>query len=247
MDFFNAKQILKNLVLPPTGPLILAILGLGVLHFTRWRRSGTALCAAALLALWILATPIVADMLVRAGERYPSLDLHQVPHADAIVILANGVRLVAAEYDGPAPSLTTLQRLAYGALVARATRLPILVSGTGQEAAAMRNSLQRDFGVQVQWVESHSRDTQQNAQMAAVILKGANIATIVLVTSANHMNRAAAEFRALGLTVIPAPTGMWTQQEWHLRRWVPSADALGRSQSALYEDLGDVVQAFRVH
>jgi hypothetical protein len=28
---------------------------------------------------------------------------------------------------------------------------------------------------------------------------------------------------------------------------VPSADALGRSQSALYEDLGDIVQAFRVH
>jgi uncharacterized SAM-binding protein YcdF (DUF218 family) len=247
MDFFTARQILKSLVLPPTGPLIVAMLGLGVLHFSRWRRIGTALCAAGLLILWILATPIVADMLVRAGERYPSLDLQQVPHADAIVILAGGVRLAAAEYGGPAPSVTTLQRLAYGALVARATRLPVLVSGTGQEAAAMNNSLQRDFGVPVQWVENHSRDTQENAQMSATILKAANVATIVLVTSANHMNRAAAEFRALGFTVIPAPTGMWSLQERRVRQWVPSADALGRSQSALYEDLGDIVQALRVH
>jgi uncharacterized SAM-binding protein YcdF (DUF218 family) len=246
MDFFTGKQALKNLVLPPTGPLILAILGLALLYFTRLRRSGAALCAAGLLALWLLATPIVADMLVRAGEPYPALDLHRMPRADAIVILGGGVRYPATEYDGPAPSVITLQRLTYGALVAHATRLPILVSGTGQEAFAMRHSLQRDFGVQVQWVESHSRDTQQNAQLSAVVLKSAEVATIVLVTSANHMRRAAAEFRALGFAVIPAPTGMWAQQEWKLQRWVPSADALWRSQSALYEDLGNVVQAFRM-
>jgi uncharacterized SAM-binding protein YcdF (DUF218 family) len=245
MDFFIGKQILKNLVLPPGGPLITAMLGLVLLRFTRLRRSGMALCAGGLLALWLLSTPIIADVLARAAQRYPALDLDHVPRADAIVILADGVRLAAPEYGAAAPSLTTLQRLSYGALVARATQLPVLVSGTGQEAVAMRDSLQRDFGVQAQWVESHSRDTQQNAQRSAVILKSVRVATIVLVTSANHMRRATAEFRALGFTVIPAPTGMWTPQESQLRGWVPSAEALWRSQSALYEDLGNLVLALR--
>lgn len=245
MDLLTVKELLKSLVVPPAGPLVVAIAGLGLFCVTRWRRAGATLCAAGLLALWLLAMPIIADVLGRAGERYPALDLKQMPRADAIVILAAGAR-PAAEYGGQAPSVTTLQRLAYGALIARATQLPILVSGTGQEAAAMHNSLQRDFGVPVQWVESHSRDTQENAQMSAVILRNAKITSIVLVTSANHMSRAAAEFRALGFTVIPAPTGMWAPQEQRWRRWVPNADALKRSQSALYEDLGDIVQAFRV-
>ena len=245
MEFLTVKEVLKDLVLLPAGPLILALLGLALFHFTRWRRSGTALCAVAILGFWWLALPITADVLGRAGERYPALDLRHIPHADAIVILGGGAR-AAAEYGGPAPSLITLQRLAYGAFVARATGLPILVTGTAHEAAAMRNSLQRDFGVPAQWVEDRSLDTQQNAERSAVILKRANASTIVLVTSASHMSRAVVEFRALGFAVIPAPTGMWVLQEWQWRRWVPSVDALARSQSALYEDLGNFVQALRV-
>jgi uncharacterized SAM-binding protein YcdF (DUF218 family) len=245
MDFLTVKEFLKGLVLLPAGPLTLALLGLALLHFSRWRRTGTALCAVAIVGFWVLALPVTADVLGRAEERYPALDLQQIPPADAIVILGGGAR-AAAEYGGPAPSLITLQRLAYGAFVARATRLPILVSGNTQEAAAMRNSLQRDFGVPARWVEDQSRDTQQNAQRSAVILKRANASTIVLVTSASHMNRAVVEFRALGFTVIPAPTGMWVLQEWQWRRWMPSVEALARSQSALYEDLGNAVQALRM-
>jgi uncharacterized SAM-binding protein YcdF (DUF218 family) len=243
MDLFTGRQILKSLVLPPAAPLLVAFAGLVLLHFTRWRRTGTAVCACGLLSLWLLATPVIADRLLRATERYPALDLEHVPAAQAIVILAGGVRLGAPEYGGPAPNLPTLQRLAYGALVARTTKLPILVSGSGTEAAAMRDSLQRDFGIEVRWVENHSWDTQENAQLSAAILKSAGVDTILLVTSANHMYRAAADFRAQGLSVVPAPSGLWAQQEFRVRRWVPNIEALWRSQTALYEDLGDVVLA----
>jgi len=243
VDLFVARQILKSIVLPPAGPLLVALVGLVALHVTRWRRTGTAVCAAGLLALWLLATPVVADRLLRAAERYPALDLEHVPAAQAIVILAGGVRLGAPEYGGPAPGLTTLQRITYGALVARTTNLPVLVSGNGNEAAAMRNSLRRDFGIEVRWIENHSLDTQENAQLSAAILKSAGVDTILLVTSASHMYRAAADFRAQGLSVVPAPSGLWTQQEFRIRRWVPSIEALSRSQVALYEDLGNLVLA----
>ncbi len=59
------------------------------------------------------------------------------------------------------------------------------------------------------------------------------------------MYRAATDFRAQGLTVVPAPTGLWTQQDFRMRRWVPSIEALWRSQTALYEDLGNLVLALQ--
>jgi uncharacterized SAM-binding protein YcdF (DUF218 family) len=240
MDIFVAKQVVKGLVLPPAGPLLIALLGLMLLQFSRWRRTGSALCAAGLLVLWLLSTPAISDELLRATERYPPLDLEQVPSAQAIVILAGGVRLAAPEYGTAAPNFPTLQRLTYGALLARRTQLPVLVSGNGKEAAAMRDSLRRDFGVETRWVESRSWDTRGNAELSAPILKAAGIKTILLVTSASHMYRAAAYFRAQGLSVVPAPSGFWTQQDFRVRHWVPSIEALWRSQTALYEDLGNL-------
>jgi uncharacterized SAM-binding protein YcdF (DUF218 family) len=245
MDIFTLKFVLRNLVLPPAGPLIVAILGLILSRFSRLTRTGVALCAAGLLALWLLATPVISDLLVRAAERYPALDLNHVPSADALVILAGGVRPNAPEYGTWAPNPTTLQRLTYGARVARATQLPVLVSGGRHEAVAMSEFLQRDFGVDVKWLENHSRDTHQNAQLSAAILKNSHASTIVLVTTAAHMTRAAAEFRATGLTVVAAPTGLWTPLEYGPQRWVPNADALRRSQGALYEALGNLVLLMR--
>src|SRR5215469_10698997 len=127
MDIFVWKQLLKNLVLPPTGPVLIALVGLVLAASTRLRGVGLAFAAAGVLSLWALATPIVADALIRAVERFPALDRAHAVDAQAIVILAGGVRLEAPEYDGmPAPNATTLLRLVYGARVAHETGLPVL-------------------------------------------------------------------------------------------------------------------------
>src|SRR5580693_3445523 len=140
MDYFVWKQLLKNLVLPPTGPLLLAALGLVWLALHKARLGGVVLCA-----LWVLATPRAADSLVRWAERYPALDPAQVGDAQAIVILAGGVRVDAPEYGTSAPGATSLERLVYGARLARETHLPILISGSRLEAASMNDFLQRDL------------------------------------------------------------------------------------------------------
>ena len=118
MDYFVWKQLLKYLVLPPAGPLLLAALGLLLLGFRRVRPAGVVLCALGLLGLWVLATPRVADSLVRWAERYPALDPTRVGDAQAIVILAGGVRVNAPEYGTSAPGATSLERLVYGARLA---------------------------------------------------------------------------------------------------------------------------------
>jgi len=245
MDIFVWKLLLKNLVLPPTGPLIIVLAGLLLALGSRHRRSGWALCAAGAALLWALATPVVADVLVRSVERYPPLDLTQPVRAQAIVILGAGVRLNAPEYGSSAPSATTLERLVYGARVARATGLPVLVSGSHYEAAAMSNFLQHELELTPRWVENRSHDTHENAVNSAAMLADAGVHQIVLVTSAAHMARALREFQAEGVTVLPAPAELWTRRDLGMLVWVPNADALVRSHRALYEMLGRLAQSMR--
>ncbi len=246
MDYFAWKQLLKNLVLPPTGPLLLATLGLALLAFRRFRVVAGVLCALGLAALWLLSTPIVADSLVRWAERYRALSFSQLDDAQAIVILAGGVRVNAPEYGTAAPGASSLERLVYGGRLARQTGLPVLISGSRLEAASMSDFLNQDLGVTARWVENRSRDTHENAQFSAVILARDGVHKVVLVTSAVHMARAVVEFNQAGIDTVPAPAAIGTRRDDGVLAYVPNADALVRSQRALYEALGRVVQDVQI-
>src|ERR1700690_4136450 len=131
------KTLLRELVLPPTSLLLLGFVGLWLWY--RRPRLARALLVIVCAGLWILSTPSVAHLLSVAAQRYPALDLRTGPQAGAIVILGGGgQRAWAPEYGGPAAGALLLERLSYGAFLARQTGLPVLVSGHGIEAAAMR-------------------------------------------------------------------------------------------------------------
>jgi uncharacterized SAM-binding protein YcdF (DUF218 family) len=250
MNTYILRDVLRELVLPPGGPLLLMVAGCWCLW--RGRQVGRVLVGAGVLSLWLLATPAVADGLEWAVERYPALDLGVATGAEAVVILSAGARRGAPEYGSDAPDWETLQRLAYGALVARRTALPVLVSGGLMRdmhrslAAVMRESLERDFVLPVRWLEQRSRDTHENALYSAELLRAAGVRKIILVSSANHLWRAVAEFEATGLAVVPAPVGGLGEDHTDFRRWIASSTALARSKWALYEALGELVRRIRV-
>jgi uncharacterized SAM-binding protein YcdF (DUF218 family) len=237
------KLLLKTMILPPTGSLLLAILGVYLLG--RRPRLARACLIAGLGSLWLLSTPFVSDALARLAEHYPAWDPRSSADAQAIVILGGGgERAFAPEYAGPAADPLLLERLSYGAYVARITGLPILVTGFHIEAAAMQATLRRNFGIEVRWVDGTSFDTFENAAHSAKILEAASIRRIILVTHATHMWRSVHEFDAAGLTVIPAPVGMLGPREFGFLNYVPSADALLRSVATVYELLGEPVRVF---
>ena len=150
---------MKAIALPPSGLLRVGVVGL--LCWRRRPRLGLALCAASIGGLWLLATPVFSDVLARAGEGYPALDPKHLTaaqaRAQAIVILGGGVRRGAPEVGGDAPSLHADLRLIEGAKIARATQLPILISGNAREAAAMRRFVEENLQLAVRWVEAASR------------------------------------------------------------------------------------------
>jgi uncharacterized SAM-binding protein YcdF (DUF218 family) len=240
------KFLLRTLVLPPAGPLLLAFMGLWLLARRRadgaGRKGALALLSMSLAALWVLSMPVVAEALTRLAERYPALDLARPLRAEAIVILGGGTERMAPEYGGPAVGLELLERVSFGAFVARRTGLPVLVSGSAREAPAMRATLMRDFAITPRWVNGESRDTFDDAQLSARLLRADGIARIVLVTSASHEWRAAHEFMSAGLAVEPAPVHVWAPHAHDLEDYLPTAAGLLQSRAAVYELLGDVVR-----
>jgi uncharacterized SAM-binding protein YcdF (DUF218 family) len=238
-----AKTFLKDLVLPPSGLLLLALFGLFWLQ--RRPRVARVLLVLSLSLLWLLSTGLVADQLARWGERYGPLDAARDPHAGAIVVLGGGgQRDYAPEYAGPAADPLLLERLAYGAFLARRLQLPLLVTGFRIEAEAMSDSLQRNFSVVPRWVDATSYDTFDNARNSARLLATAGVRRIVLVTNEQHMWRAVHEFGATGLNVLPAPVGLMPPRRSPITplALVPDSTALSQSSAVIYELLGERVR-----
>jgi uncharacterized SAM-binding protein YcdF (DUF218 family) len=235
------KTFVKDLVVPPAGLLLLAIVG--ALLVRRRPRVGRTLLALALASLWLLSLPIVAGRLAHWSDRYAALDLRRPVSAQAIVILGGGgQRKYAPEYGGPAADPYLLERLAYGAYLAREVQLPVLVTGFRVEAVAMRATLERNFGIVPRWVDRDAYDTFDNARNSARLLHDASINRIVLVTSATHMWRAVHEFDAAGLSVVPAPVHLMPPQRPTVLGFIPNAEALLRSSTVVYETLGNWVR-----
>lgn len=106
----------------------------------------------------------------------------------------------------------------------------------------MRTTLSRDFGITARWVENHSGDTFENARFSAPLLRAAGVTRILLVTSSAHEWRAAHEFRATGLEVVPAPVGYLRSIDTQALMFVPNAGAMVHSYESAYELIGEPVR-----
>ena len=232
------NYLLSALVLPPTSLILLTLLGLGLVRSRP--RLAVGLMAASQIALLALATPALVGPLARSLEP-PPLAADGLRRAQAIVILAGGLSRGAIEWGGETVSDFSLQRVRYGAYLARSSGLPVYVTGgvppraKHAEAQLMAEVLARDYGITPRWVDNTAETTRGNAQMAARDLKPLGIQRVVLVTTAIHMPRSQRAFEAAGFTVIPAPTDYAGQRPFEMDQLVPSAGALRVAHFSLRE------------
>src|SRR5262245_59749389 len=242
---FHPQKLPSALILPPLGPILFAFLGLWLAR--RRPRLGRGLAAIALLGLVVLSTPPVGVALMRSLEGRHPISEQGLARAQAIVILGGGGNWDAPEYSGDTIGRVTLERVRYGVHLQKRSGLPILVTGGAPfggrpDAQTMKAAIEGDFQGRVQWVESASRDTAENAAYSAALLKRAGIARIALVSHAWHLPRAIELFEREGLEVLPAPTGFTTRPPSAFAAALPSAGALAISSDALREWLGILVQ-----
>ncbi len=244
LDIFFTKLISAFLLLP-LNLLVLSTLGLMLL--TRHPRLGRLTLITTSLLWYVVSAPILVDVFRKQAETVPPLDpTASLPPADAIVVLSGGLYHKAPEYGGDTVNGYVLERMRYAARLYRLTGKPLLVTGGSWRGGArpaadtMKESFEQDFHIPVQWVEDWSRNTTENAQFSATILKQNGIQAVYLVTHALHMPRARASFEKMGLTVIPAPTGFAGQKSFSALDFLPQGSAVEVSAKVLHEWIGQL-------
>jgi len=248
-------------------PLGLAALCLVLALILRRRRSWqTTLLVVAFAVIWLGGNRFVTMALVSSLERQNLPPAH-LPDKSVVVVLGGGTKAGVA--PRPIDEVSEAgDRVIYAAwLYKQGKAAHLLLSGgnapwsnlaqTPPEAAVMA-SLLEIMGVPkaALWLESNSRNTEENAVECRKILDRAGIHSIILVTSALHMPRAMRLFTQQGLQVIPAPTDfMVTDDDWayytqpsvevQLMNLLPSADDLQLTSRAMKEQLGALFYQLR--
>ncbi|MFC1749903.1 YdcF family protein [Pseudomonadota bacterium] len=247
MTGITLSRLIELLVLPPAGPLLLAVAGLVLLKSRQ--RLGWWFITVSVAVLYLTATPFVSHMLVAGLESASPLSSEQMAEsqAGAIVVIAGPDGYYdAPEYRGDTAGPHMLTRLRYAAHLHHLTQLPILVIGgdglgRGTPAAHyMKQTLEYDFKATVQWADGQSRHTFDNARYTKEVLDKEGIDTIYLVTHAWHMRRAQQAFQSHGLTVIAAPTSFTTYNQLGkgVYALVPRVQSMELSNRALHEWMG---------
>lgn len=244
-------QLLKQLILPPAGPLLLALAGLAAMALgRRWGRWPLGL---GLLLAWALATDAVISPMVDAYVDSPSSQ-EILRNAEAwsgrrdalVLVLGGGIRRGASAQGGYDLQPLTLERLRRGLWWSKHLSLPLAFSGgmpaLGDADRPTESSVVERVLAELQappaiWLEDRARNTQQNARFSAGLLRQHGVKKLVLVTHALHMPRALAHFRAEmpELEILPAPLHRDPTPGWHLGQWLPSADAAKQGSYLVYE------------
>lgn len=240
MEFLITKTVAALLE-----PLSIALLILLAATIVAWRRPlvGWRPALLAFIVLYTLSMPYVADHLLWWLEPAPG-DPTTDRSGQAIIVLGGGIYFAAPEYGADTVKSPVLARLRYAAHLHRALGKPVLASGGASEgnpvpeAQLMKQVLQQDFRVPVQWTEEVSRNTFENALQCGTLLKPAGIQHIYLVTHAWHMRRARVAFEHAGFKVIPAPTVFATRYKLTVLDFLPDARALHDSGVFFREVVG---------
>jgi uncharacterized SAM-binding protein YcdF (DUF218 family) len=259
----SLSSLPSALLIPPLNllPLGLAGVALSTLRTASWRRIGHWVTRLAVAGLFVLSLPACAEVLLWSlevdlphGDVPDETGASQAARPGAIVILSGDEAFGDATggiLPGSGIGVVTLDRMRAGAVLARRTGLPILVTGYSLEEGAvpiavqMAHSMRDDFGTTVRWVEPAASDTWENAQFSAKLLRADGITSVYVVTDAWHMKRSLMAFARAGIAATPAPTRFDRLPVLELSEFVPHIWPLQASYYAMHEWIGCLYYALR--
>lgn len=247
------------LLIYPVG--LVSILLFLALIFHRRKRLQLGLLITSLVILCIGGNRWVSTSLVKSLE-WQYLPPAVVPHADVIVVLGGGTD--PNVYPRQMPEVNGAgDRVLYAAKLYKEGKADhILVSGgnitwlNGRSTSPAEDMAEvlKLMGVPAEaiWLQGKSQNTYEDALYSSQMLREKGASTVLLVTSAIHMPRAAALFRKQGVNFTPMPTDYSVSEaEWddlvlgsfpaQVINLIPSASYLKMTTTALKERIGLVV------
>ena len=246
------SKILPLFVMPIGVTLFLLLVAMLLLRSGK-RRTGNSVVLVAFIYLWVMATPLVGEGLYgRVESAYPPVPLAQVPTANCIIVLGGVVQ-------APAPPRVDIEfndsvdRVHKAAELFHAGKAPYLIVTGGNQPWSTSQKSEADLirDLLVQWkvprevilLEASSRNTRENALYTKNAVDSIHCDEALLVTSAAHMPRAMAAFRAVGVNATAVSTDVRAAKTDRLTviDFLPDARALEMSSDAIREMVGQWV------
>jgi len=250
------SKILPAFLMPLSLVSLLLLVALGFLRRNKLRTAAGFLVLS-LAVLWISATPFVAAQLYRHIESaYPPVAMEKVPVSGCMIVLGGAL-------GAPLPPRVdvdmneSVDRIFKAAELYRAGKAPIVIVTGGNQPWSESKTAEADLirDLLMEWgvpkdaifLEGSSRNTRENAIYSKNIVNSVNCTDALLVTSAAHMPRAMAAFRAVGISVTPVSTDVRVvrTQVPVLMDFIPNASALAMSSDAIREWIGQKVYSWR--
>jgi uncharacterized SAM-binding protein YcdF (DUF218 family) len=254
MMLAGLKPYLTALVIPPAS--LLVVLFIGALLISSKPKLAKRVIFFAVAALWLISTNAFSVWI--HNQLIPEYQLVTPKYLkdrsiQAIVVLGGGI-VTGLPGGNHQMSKSSLERLRLGAELARQSGLPLAFTGGSgwgakdvsvTEADVAEKVLKDAFGINLNYKELTSRDTQENADNTWALLSKQGIRRIALVTNSTHMPRASAEFKRVGFDVTEAAVGQPTLGSETILSWIPGASNLELSQSVIRELLAKFIQKIK--
>lgn len=238
------EKIIAALIMPPGLFLILML----ILTLYLLKKSESTLikftAIISVLLIFFLSTAFGVQFLLHPLENYAEENSVNAFEKHPIVVLGGGLNY-HSQKDAE-PSLHSMQRLVKGYQLHRKLKTPLIYSGgiaIGQEKiseadAARRflSSLGMDTSSYIS--ENQAQTTFENAAYLKKWIEDNEIKKIYLVSSAYHILRSAAVFKAQNIDFLIVHSGFIYDHQFSWLDYLPNRGALTANLSALHEWIG---------
>lgn len=243
--FFMLSKALAFVLIPSNFLVLIGLFGLALV-LLRWPKSGWPLLIMGILGVALAGwSPLGPVLLMTLEDRFPKQEVP--PTITGIVMLGGAVDIHITQVRGSEAWNDQAERIT--AVAELANRFPaariILSGGSGHPDAISESSIAKQALVAMgvpdgrMELETRSRNTCENASESVITAKPKPSEVWLLVTSASHMPRAIACFRAADFPVIPFPVDYHTRGNEDLRRMQESvAEGLAHVDLAAHEWTG---------
>lgn len=245
--FFFLSKTLDLLLDPWWWSVVTVFIGVALLARGQ-RRRGLGVALVGSLVLVVASLPAVANRLWGLLEADAVSTLRPGVTYDVVVLLGGTVSALGA----------TREQVSWGDNVDRLTvTFDLLRAGTARHVIVSGGQLREGIPTEAEYlarqleawgidpariiVESKARNTAENARFSKAVIDERGFRSVLVVTSAFHMARSEACFRAVGLEPDLLPVDFRMREPGGDSHWFPRSIALADSSLAIREFAGRLI------